>query len=99
MNATEKILYLLGQIETANQLSADSQPCFLDPDAIDKEKVTRLELKTILEKLAADGVIRLLEKPTGNVVRTDRPNYSNYKIEVLPTFDKYYEPISYLQTP
>ena len=91
MNATEKILYLLGQIETANQLSADSQPCFLDPDAIDKDKVTRLELKTILEKLAADGVVRLLEKPTGNVVRTDRPNYSNYKIEVLPTFDAYYD--------
>ncbi|MCA9332825.1 hypothetical protein KDA00_03045 [Candidatus Saccharibacteria bacterium] len=91
MNATEKILYLLSQIETANQLSADSQPCFLDPDAIDKDKVTRLELKTILEKLAADGVIRILEKPTGNVIRTDRPNYSNYKIEVLPTFDDYYD--------
>lgn len=91
MNATEKILYLLGQIETANQLSADKQPCFIDPDAIDKDKITRLELKTILEKLAADGVVRILEKPTGNVIRADRPNYSNYKIEVLPTFDDYYD--------
>ncbi len=91
MNAKQKILYILDLIETASGLTATGQPCTFDPDVVDDDKVTYVELKAIMDKLAAENVIKIFERPnTRNVITPGANNIFYYKLTVVqPTFDEY----------
>lgn len=92
MKPTDKILYVLELVETAIQLAPKNEHCFVDHKAIDKKKLTEIELHSILKKLEKDDkVLEIIDGPfESGVVLWDDNTPRTFKLKVLGKFDDFY---------
>lgn len=92
MKPTDKILYVLELVETAIQLAPKNEHCFVDHKAIDKKKLTEIELHSILKKLEKDDkILEIIDGPfESGVVLWDDNTPRTFKLKILGKFDDFY---------
>jgi hypothetical protein len=95
MTGKEKLYFLLNRINDKRVLTASGQPVLIHPQGDLRGHYPRVELLLLLKKLQDDEkVIKVVRFP---VPKEERYIYQYeddyYGIEVLPTFDKYFQKV------
>ena len=63
MTSDEKILYVLSVIEMAVKIAAKDGVSRLDCGSVDSNKVSEVELRSILEKLSSESIVEVVSTP------------------------------------
>jgi len=93
MTSDEKILHVLSVIETAVKIGAKDGVCRLDYGSLDSNKVSEVELRSILEKLSSESITEVVSTPydlwDSDLSNSDEPKH--YKLMPLNDFGNYYD--------